>query len=98
LFRELEAAALTDLPAGDTVVINFGLIDWFPTAFYRLLLKVREVVGARNARLVLCCFTPIVQEGFDLMGGSKLFEVRATEANAVSGVRKQDGPARGPSK
>jgi anti-anti-sigma regulatory factor len=90
LFRELDAAALAGLPAGETVVINFGLIDWFPTAFYRLLLKVREAVQASNARLLLCCFTPNVQECFDLMGGRKLFEIRATEANAVSGLGKQD--------
>ena len=95
LYQELHAAALVDLPADEMVVINFGLIDWFPTAFYRLVLKVRETVRARNARLVLCCFTPNVRECFDLMGGGKLFEIRATEANAVSEARKQDAEVRG---
>jgi anti-anti-sigma regulatory factor len=90
LFRELNAAALADLPAGETVVINFGLIDWFPTAFYRLLLKVREAIQARNARLLLCCFTANVRECFDLMGGGRIFDIRATEANAVSAIGKQD--------
>jgi anti-anti-sigma regulatory factor len=94
LFRELDATALADLPAGETVVINFGLIEWFPTAFYRLLLKVGKAVQARNARLMLCCFTPIVQEGFDLMGGGKVFEVRATEVNAVFEVGKEYAEAR----
>jgi len=89
LFQELNAAALTDLRAGETVVINFGLIDWFPTAFYRLLLKVREAVQARNARLLLCCFTPNVQECFDLMGGQRVFEIKDTEAKAVSDAGKQ---------
>jgi anti-anti-sigma regulatory factor len=77
------------LAAGQTVVVNVGLIDWFPTAFYRLLLKVREALQARNARLLLCCFTPNVRECFDLMGGGKLFEIRATEANAVSAAGKK---------
>jgi anti-anti-sigma factor len=95
LYREVDAAALADLPAGETVVINFGLVDWFPTAFYRLLLKVREAVEARNGRLRLCCFTPNVRECFDLMGGGKVFEIRATEANAVADTRKQDAPVRG---
>ncbi len=94
LFRELDAAVLGGLPAGETVVINLGLIDPFPTAFYRLLLKVREVVQARNARLILCCFTPHVQECFDLIGGGKVFEVRPTEANALSGIGKPGEPAR----
>lgn len=95
LFRELDAAALADLPAGETVVINFGLIDWFPTAFYRLLLKVREAVQARNAPLLLCCFTANVQECFDLMGGGKLFKIRATEANAVAEAGKLHEEIRG---
>lgn len=89
LYRELAASALADLAAGQTVVVNVGLIDWFPTAFYRLLLKVREALQARNARLLLCCFTPNVRECFDLMGGGKLFEIRATEANAVSAAGKK---------
>jgi anti-anti-sigma regulatory factor len=89
LFRELDAAALANLPAGETVVLNFGLIDWFPTAFYRFLLKVREAVQTRNARLLLCCFTPNVEECFGLMGGGKLFEIRATEGNAVSEAGKE---------
>ena len=95
LYREVDVAALADLAASETVVINFGLIDWFPTAFYRLLLGVREAVQARNARLLLCCFTPNVRECFDLMGGGKLFEIRATEANAVSAAGKQDEQVRG---
>src|SRR5437764_745418 len=80
LYRELEGAALANLAAGEVIVLNFGLIDRFPTAFYRLLLKVRELVQTRNARLLLCCFTPNVRECFDLMGGGKIFEIRATEA------------------
>jgi anti-anti-sigma regulatory factor len=95
LYREVDTAALADLAAGNSVVINFGLIDWFPTAFYRLLLKVRETVQARDARLLLCCFTPNVRECFDLMGGGKLFEIRATEANAISAAGDQDEKMRG---
>ena len=71
------------------MVVNFGLIDWFPTAFYRLVLKVRENVQGRNARLLLCCLTPNLRECFDLMGGAKIFEIRATEANAVAEAGKK---------
>jgi anti-anti-sigma regulatory factor len=95
LYRELDAAVLANLAAGEAIVLNFGLIDWFPTAFYRLLLKVREAVQDRNARLLVCCFTPNVRECFELMGGEKIFDIRDTEANAVSGVGKQDEPGRG---
>ncbi len=87
LYRELAASAL-DLAAGEAVIVNFGLIDWFPTAFYRLLLAVRETVETRKARLFLCCLTPNVRECFDLLGGGKVFDIRATEANAVSAAKK----------
>lgn len=86
LYRELDNAVLTGLNTGQTIVVNVGLIDLFPTAFYRLLLKVREKTQACNARLILCCFTPNVRECFDLMGGDKMFDIRATEANALSAV------------
>jgi anti-anti-sigma regulatory factor len=88
LYRELHASTLSNVAAGELVLINFGLIDWFPTAFYRLLLAVREAVQSQKARLLLCCLTPNVRECFDLMGGGKLFEIRATEAKAVSEVAK----------
>jgi hypothetical protein len=90
LYRELEEAALSDLAEGQTVILNFGLIDPFPTRFYSLLLQVREVAAARKARLLLCCFSANVRECFDLMGGSKKFEIRTTEANALSVAGNSD--------
>src|SRR5262245_29963836 len=83
LFREIDRFALSVLAAGETLVLNFGLIDWFPTGFYRLLLAVREAALARGARLVLCCLTPNVLEGFEVMGGGRVFETTTTEAKAV---------------
>lgn len=88
LYRDLRAAAIDTLPPGGTLVLNFGLVDWFPTAFYALLLKVLEDVRARLARVVVCCLPPHVREGFDLMGGSKLFDVHASEARAVAAAKQ----------
>lgn len=88
LFKELRTAAIDPLPDGGALVLNFGLIDWFPTMFYSLLLKTQEAVRAKNGRLVLCCLTANPKEGFDLMGGGKTFEVHATEARALAAVKK----------
>jgi anti-anti-sigma regulatory factor len=89
LYRELDARALTQLASGETLLVNLGLIEWYNSAFHRLMLKLREAVLARKARLVLCCLThPIVKEGFDLMGGNKVFEVAASERQAVDEVKK----------
>jgi anti-anti-sigma regulatory factor len=88
LYRDLHAAALGNLATGSTMILNLGLIDMFPTAFYRLLLKVRETVKARQVQLLLCCLPPNVQECFDLFGGGKLFQISKTEASAAREAKK----------
>ncbi len=88
LFKELNDGALSTLPSGGTLILNFGLIDWFPTAFYRVLIQVLQDVRAKGARVVVCCLPANVKEGFDLMGGAKLFEVHTTEARAIAGAKK----------
>ncbi len=84
LFKELDTNAIKPLPKGGTLILNFGLVDWFPTAFYRLLLRVREEVQAKGCRVMLCCLTEHVKEGFELMRGDKVFEVHSTEKRAVT--------------
>lgn len=83
LFKELRAGAIDLLPRGGTLVLNFGLIDWFPTVFYSLLLRTLEEVRAKDGKVVVCCLPPNVKEGFELMGGPKMFEVQPTELRAV---------------
>ena len=84
VYQELHDSALAGLSAGDTVIINFGLIESFTSMFYSLLLAVRETVQGCNARLVLCRLTPVVKECIDLFHGEKLFELQETESRAVS--------------
>ncbi|HJZ55332.1 MAG TPA: hypothetical protein VKE74_10255 [Gemmataceae bacterium] len=93
LYRELRGVALGDLAAGGTLILNCGLIDNFPTAFYRLMLQLRDEVAARNARLLLCCLTPNICEAFALMGGNKTFagQLRETEARAVYDAKHPAG-------
>ncbi|MBM3981045.1 MAG: hypothetical protein FJ304_12310 [Planctomycetes bacterium] len=85
LFRVLRADVLDAMVAGETVILNFGLIDLFPTAFYRLLLRVNEVTKGANVRLLLCCLPPLAKEAFDLMGGNGTFagQIHPSEARAV---------------
>jgi anti-anti-sigma regulatory factor len=83
LFQELRAAVLGALEEGQTLVLNLGLIETFPSAFYSCLLNVREAVLARGARLVLCCLGQSVQEVFDLFKGNRLFLVARSEVQAL---------------
>jgi anti-anti-sigma factor len=84
LYKELHSSAIAALPKDGTVILNFGLIDWFPTAFYRVLIQALQDARALGGRVVLCCLTENVKEGFEIMGGRKLFEVHSTEARAIA--------------
>ena len=88
LYKELHDGALVDFPKGGTLILNFGLIDWFPTAFYSFLLQALQDTRAKGGRVVVCCLTPNVKEGFELMGGPKLLEAYSTEARAISQAKK----------
>jgi anti-anti-sigma regulatory factor len=89
LYKELRAGGLDALPKSSTLILNFGLIDWFPTAFYRLLIQAFQDARKLEGRIILCCLTENVKEGFEMMGGSKLFEVHSTEARAIASITKK---------
>jgi hypothetical protein len=82
LFREIQAAVLSDLPKGWTLVVNLGLVFPINAAFYRCLLHVRKCVKAVPARLVLCGLSAWHQEIFDLFRGPDLFTIVSTEVEA----------------
>ncbi|SRR6266542_3140111 len=100
LYQELFERALADLREGQTVILNFGLVEPFPTAFYRCLLKVREVVAARHARLLLCRLSPEHEEIFRLFKAFDLFRVTTTEGRALheearKEVARKESPGNG---
>jgi anti-anti-sigma factor len=88
LFRELFNQALAGLQEGQAVILNLGLVEYFSAAFYRCLLKVREVVAARRAELLLCQLSPEHEEIFRLFRGFDLFHVTRTEGRAVHEATK----------
>lgn len=88
LYRELWDGALTGLPAGGALVLNFGPVDALSSAFYRLLLRARADLKAKDCRLLLCGLSGLANEAFTLMGGPKTFEVFTTEQQAVAAAQK----------
>jgi anti-anti-sigma regulatory factor len=88
LYKELHDGALADFPKGGTLILNFGLIDWFPTVFYSFLLQAVQYTRGKGGRVVVCCLTPNVKEGFELMGSTKLLEAYSSEAKAISQAKK----------
>lgn len=87
LFMELHEGAIAPLKTGGTLLINFGLVDRFPSSFYRLLLKVRESVRSKGGSVAVCCLPENVKEGFELMGGNRLFSSYASESRAVLSMK-----------
>ena len=83
LFQELHRRALIGLRRNETVVLNLGLVEPFPTVFYRFVLKVREVVLAREARLILCRLSAEHREIFEITKGNRLFTIVPTEKQAI---------------
>ena len=83
LYQELAERLLVKVREGQTVVLNFGLVEPFASAFYRCLLKVREVLSARGAHLVLCQLSREIEEVFHILKGFRMFRVTATERCAV---------------
>ncbi len=83
LYRELFERLLTELHEGQTLILNFGLVEPFPTALYRWLLQVREFTAEAGVRLILCRLSPEHEEIFRLFRASQLFHVTTTEARAI---------------
>ncbi len=80
LFHELQETVLAGLTRGDTVVLNFGLVESVGPMVVRVLLKVRDIVRACRAQLVLCRVSPVLLARAATLG---LFPIRATEAEAI---------------
>ncbi len=90
LFREIKDIALTDLPRGWTLVLNMSLIKPINAAFYRCLLLTRQVVRARQARLVLCGLSREHREVFELFQAFRLFTIVRTEIDAVRAAEARE--------
>jgi anti-anti-sigma regulatory factor len=83
LFQELQEAALGGLGAGESLVLNLGLVESFPRSFVSNLLKVRQDVQAYRGRLILCGLRPGFREMLAPPRMSPLFEITPTEAEAI---------------
>jgi anti-anti-sigma regulatory factor len=81
-------SCLEDIREGEQVVLNFGIIERFPTAFFQLLLRVRQQVKSRHGQVYLCGFRPDIRGAVELMGGARLFVLTSDEAQAIDKARR----------
>ena len=79
LFKEVCGSAMGEAGAGAALILNLGLIDPFPTAFYRFLLRLNEEA---NFRFLICCLPKYGKEAFDLMNGARDFAGQVFESES----------------
>jgi anti-anti-sigma regulatory factor len=82
LFQEL-GEVLTGLVRGDKLVLNLGLIEVFTSTLLCFLLRVREIVRGRGARLLLCQFRNEHREILEVTRTLRLFTITGSEAKAI---------------
>ena len=83
LFQDFDASVLDGMGPDETLVLNLGLVNPFPTEMYKCLLKVREVLVRRHGRVILCGLSAGTQELLDLFRADRVFELAETEADAL---------------
>jgi anti-anti-sigma factor len=83
LYQDLKATLLDRLAQGDRLVLNFGLVLYFSTAFYQVVAQLRHDLQAKQVRLLLCALVPEVREVMQVMRADKVFEIVHTEEQAV---------------
>jgi anti-anti-sigma regulatory factor len=88
LFKEMRAQVLDRLAEGQTVIFNFGLIERFPTAFYQLMVKCRELALIRKAKFILCGFVPEIEESLEILQARRLFDIVKSEEQAIVHAKK----------
>ena len=86
LYLDMLEAVLEPMRAGEVLILNLGLVYYFPTAFYDVLIQVRAQILHKEARLILCGFSPEIQENIRLFQGDKIFEITHTEEQATRRV------------
>ena len=87
LYSDLKASALSYIAEGETLVVNLALLEHFGTELYSILLKVREVLMARNGCVILCGANAETRELLGLFKADRLFGMARTEAEALELAR-----------
>ena len=83
LFMDIKTSALGYISKREVLIVNMGLIEYFPTVLYSILLKVREILTEHLGGVILCGANAHTREILDLFKASRLFAVVKTEEEAL---------------
>ncbi len=91
LFMDIKTSALGYLSEREVLVVNLGLVEHFPSVFYSVLLKVREILTDRDGGVILCGPNSHTREILNLFKASRLFGVVKTEEEALELASQYSG-------
>ncbi len=83
LFIDIKNSALSYVTNRDVLIVNLSLVEHFPTVFYSILLKIREILADHQGGVVLCGDNARTREILELFRASRLFAVVKTEEEAL---------------
>jgi anti-anti-sigma factor len=85
--KEVETA-LNEVVNGGArkLVCDFAGNDYISSAGLRVFLSVLKQLQKNGGKIVLCQLKPYVREVFDMAGFSQLFQIYATEQDAIANV------------
>ncbi len=69
------------------LVVDCAQLDYISSAGLRVLLVAAKRLNAKGGKVVVAALNDQIREIFDIAGFSSMFEVYATQDDAVAGVR-----------
>src|SRR5262245_43155740 len=75
LFHDFQTTLLGRVRPGERVILNFGLVLYFPTSFYQVMLQLRHALQEKQARLTICALAPETLETVEVMRADKVFDL-----------------------
>ncbi|MEI8020059.1 MAG: STAS domain-containing protein [Schlesneria sp.] len=77
--------ALIDEDGRKKVVLDFSLVEYLSSAALGKLITLDKKAKAAKSKLRLCCIKPEIYEVFEITRLNKIFDIKATQEDALQG-------------
>ncbi len=77
--------ALIDEDGRKKIVLDFSLVEYLSSAALGKLITLDKKAKAAKSKLRLCCIRPEIYEVFEITRLNKIFDIKATQDDALEG-------------
>ena len=77
--------ALIDEDGRKKIVLDFSLVEYLSSAALGKLITLDKKAKAAKSKLRLCCIKPEIYEVFEITRLNKIFDIKATQEDALQG-------------